>query len=326
MPAHINVSLVTYVLFFSFLILATLLLRRAATSARRPLIREIAISIKPRLITWWTMAFVLLLGLITSPMVSVVVFAVASLLLLREFITITKTDSSDYRVLVFSFFVVLPLQYYLIYINWYGLFCIFIPTYVFLLVPALIAVRGSKDDFFERTAKIQWSLMICVYCVSYVPALIRLAPVEQKGSLLLLFLILTIQIHDTVSQVIKAYYRIRPSRVPRVYQLYIVEGLIPLLAAGIVGWALSPLVPFTAFRAVWVAIVIGLFCKTAALCERSMLYDWGEKNQRIVVMHGAYISKLLPLCFAGPIYFHITRWFFAGPVAMSSFIPGNYLP
>ena len=35
-------------------------------------------------------------------------------------------------------------------------------------------MAGDCENFLERTAKIQWGLMICVYCVSYVPALLSL--------------------------------------------------------------------------------------------------------------------------------------------------------
>ena len=41
------------------------------------------------------------------------------------------------------FFVVLPVQYYLIWIEWYGLYSIFIPVYVFLFLPILAALRGD---------------------------------------------------------------------------------------------------------------------------------------------------------------------------------------
>ena len=62
----------------------------------------------------------------------------------------------------------------LIWIEWYGLYSIFIPVYVFLLLPIVAALRGDTARFLERVAEVQWGLMICVFCLSHVPALLDL--------------------------------------------------------------------------------------------------------------------------------------------------------
>lgn len=90
----------------------------------------------------------------------IILFALASLAALREFITLTPTRRGDHAALAVGFFVVLPLQYYLIWIEWYGLYSIFIPVYAFLLLPIIVAVRGDTRDFMGRVAEIQWGLMI----------------------------------------------------------------------------------------------------------------------------------------------------------------------
>ena len=51
---------------------------------------------------------------------------------------------------------------------------IVIPVYAFLFIPATMALAGDTRAFLERAAKIQWGLMICVYCLSYAPALLTL--------------------------------------------------------------------------------------------------------------------------------------------------------
>ena len=68
----------------------------------------------------------------------------------------------------------LPFQYFLIWIEWYGLFSIFIPVYAFLFLPILAALPGDARHFMQRTATIQWGLMISVFCISHVPALLTL--------------------------------------------------------------------------------------------------------------------------------------------------------
>ena len=74
------------------------------------------------------------------------------------------------------FFLLTPLQFFLVGMGWYGLYSILIPVYAFLFIPARIALAGDYKRFLERTAKIQAGLLICVYCLSYAPALLTLAP------------------------------------------------------------------------------------------------------------------------------------------------------
>ena len=98
-----------------------------------------------------------------------------SFLALREFVTLTHTRRGDHRSLLLAFFVVLPVQYVLV-----GdapastLFTVFIPVYVFLAIPVVSALANDPHRFLERTAKIQWGIMVCVYGMSHAPALLLL--------------------------------------------------------------------------------------------------------------------------------------------------------
>ena len=78
-------------------------------------------------------------------------------------------------------FVFPPLQFALVYAGAYDLYNIFIPVYAFLFVPAAIALAGDPKRFLERTAKIQWGLLICVYCLSYAPAILTLPTTARPG-------------------------------------------------------------------------------------------------------------------------------------------------
>ena len=127
----------------------------------------------------------------------------ASFAALREFITLTPTRRGDHVALAVAFFVVLPLQYWLIWIDWYGLYSIFIPVYVFLLLPIVAALRGDTTDFIGRIAEVQWGLMISVFCVSHVPALLTLPIPGFTGTdlLLIAFLVLVVQSSDVLQYV-----------------------------------------------------------------------------------------------------------------------------
>ena len=72
----------------------------------------------------------------------IVLFALVSL---RRVARVHHVDAHAPRrplALAVAFFVVLPLQYFLVWIDWYGLYSIFIPVYVFLLLAIIAAARG----------------------------------------------------------------------------------------------------------------------------------------------------------------------------------------
>src|SRR6187399_3170905 len=118
-----------------------------------------------RLGAWWIICALLGIAFI-SPTLTVALFGLMSFWALREFITLTPTRLGDHRALfwVFAFFT--PLQYILVGYNSYELFSIFIP--------ARVALAGDFKRFLERIAKIQSGLLICVYCLSFAPALLYL--------------------------------------------------------------------------------------------------------------------------------------------------------
>src|SRR4029453_18621517 len=114
-----------------------------------------------------------------------------------------STRPAAHAALATRFSVILPLQYYLVWIEWYGLFSIFIPVYAFLALPILAALSGDTRNFTERAATVQWGLMISVFCISHVPALLTLEipGYEGRNAFLLVFLILVVQSSDVLQYV-----------------------------------------------------------------------------------------------------------------------------
>jgi phosphatidate cytidylyltransferase len=157
-----------------------------------------------RIAVWWALIAIFSAALLIGEAGVVALFAIFSFLALREFITITPTSAADHRAIFWTFFIFTPLQYYLIATKWYGLFSILIPVYAFLAIPIRSALAGDTNGFLERTAKVQWALMICTYCLSYAPALMTLeisgyAP-QHNASLLFYFLIV-VQFSDVLQYV-----------------------------------------------------------------------------------------------------------------------------
>ena len=145
-----------------------------------------------KLRVWWLMTAIFVFGFLLQRIGVVVLFGFVSFWALREFITMTPTRRGDHRTLFWVFFIFTPLQYFLIALgshppsfvpqnDYYGLYSIMIPVYASLFIPARAAIAGDYKRFLERSAKIQSGLLICVYALSYAPALLDLDLVQTGG-------------------------------------------------------------------------------------------------------------------------------------------------
>jgi phosphatidate cytidylyltransferase len=160
-------------------------------------------NLNARIRAWWAMVAVIGLAFLFGKEGVIVLFAFVSFFALREFITIAYTRRGDHLALALGFFFFLPLQYYLVLDEWYGLYSILIPVYAFLALPIVAAVSQDTTRFLERSAKVQWGLMIAVYCISHVPALLtlRIPGYEGRQTLLIVFLVLVVQGSDVLQYV-----------------------------------------------------------------------------------------------------------------------------
>src|SRR4051812_5884564 len=84
------------------------------------------------LATSWFMVVVFWLAWATGETMATILFALIAFFALREFITLSPTRRGDHRSLVLAFFIVLPMQFWLVGTRHFDLFTVFIPVYVFL--------------------------------------------------------------------------------------------------------------------------------------------------------------------------------------------------
>ena len=204
-------------------------------------------NLNARIKAWWVMVLVIGFAFLFGRAGVMLLFLFISFAALREFMTLTYTRGGDHNALAASFFIVLPVQYLLVYIGWYGLSSIFIPVYVFLFLPIIVVVAGDTKRFLERAAKMQWGLMICVYCISHVPALLTLDIPGYDGRelLLIVFLVVVVQSSDVLQYVWGKLFG-RHKVAPVVSPSKTWEGLIGGVAsATALGAALFWITPFT---------------------------------------------------------------------------------
>ena len=283
--------------------------RRVRTPAGRATVDNLNARIK----AWWLMVAVFALATTLGSTVTLMLFALTSFYCLREFLSITPTRAADHNAVAAAFYVFIPLQYWLIADDWKTLFSILIPVWAFLLLPVLSVLRGETADFLARTARIQWALMLAVYCISHAPALLLLE-IEgfEENFLLLFFLIAIVQLSDVLQYVFGKLFGKRKVA-PRVSPAKTWEGLLgggisaTLIGAGL--WWITPFQPGQA-AALAGAIVIAGFAGGLVLSavKRSLgAKDWGT----MIEGHGGVLDRMDSVSFAVPVFYHLTNYYFA---------------
>ncbi len=264
-----------------------------------------------RVQSWWAMVILLTLALLVGRLGVVILFAFCSFAALREFLTLTSKRQADHWSLALAFFVVLPVQYILVWMGWAGMIAIFIPVYAFLLLPIVSALRGDAQRFLIRVAETQWALMMTVFCISHVPALMTL-PIpgfETRSILLIPFLAIVVQLGDLLEYVAGRRIgrtRIAPGLSPKTW-----EGLIcGVTAAALIGGLLSWITPFGLFGAMGMAATASLVGMFGNIVFAAIKRDRGVKDwSHLIPGQGGFVDQLDSVIFAAPIFYHLTRFF-----------------
>lgn len=272
-----------------------------------------------RIDSWWAMVILFTLALLAGPWAVALLFAIASFAALREFYTYSAHSKADHLSLALAFYIILPAQFLFVAFDLSRLFAVFIPVYIFLLLPFVSVLRGSTDKFLNRVSETQWGLMICVFCLSHIPALMWLELPQQgadspagRSMLLIAFLVLVVQSGDLVD-----FYMGR-----RVGRKRIVPDLSPktwagaawgIAAAATLGLLLSWITPFGPFAAAGMAALASLCGQAGNLILRAIKRDRGLRDwSHLIPGQGGFLDQLDSVIFAAPAFFHLTRlWWLA---------------
>ncbi len=291
-------------------IVGEVLRQRLSPQGTNPVIENL----NARIAAWWVMVILLAVAFLAGKSGVVLLFALASFAALREFLTLTTHNRADHWSLAACFFIVLPLQYYFVLTDWYGMYAVFVPVYVFLLLPVLSALRGSTKDFLVRVSETQWALMICVYCISHVPALLylQIPGFEGRNVILIAYLIFVVQLSDVMQYVwgkLIGRTKIAPTLSPSKTWEGFIGGSLTAIAVGTSLWWMTP---FTMLQAAGMCMILTLMGFFGGLVMSAIKRDRGVKDWgHLIAGHGGFIDRLDSVIFAAPIFFHITRYYWS---------------
>jgi phosphatidate cytidylyltransferase len=178
-------------------------------------------------------------------------------------------------------------------------------------LPIFAALSSDTTRFFERASKLQAALMICVYCISYVPALMTLRiPGFEGGNLLLIaWLVLVVQSSDVLQYVWGKLFG-RHSIAPALSPSKTVEGALGGIgSATLLGAMLAWLTPFTVLQAAGIGALVTLLGLFGGLAMSAIKRDRGVKDWGTILEgHGGMLDRLDSVIFAAPVYFHVLRY------------------
>ncbi|MGF6147814.1 Phosphatidate cytidylyltransferase [Kingella potus] len=272
-------------------------------------------NLNARIYAWWLMTLVLLAAFWFGKTGAVLLFFLISFAALREFMTLIYRRRCDYYSMAACFYVLLPVQYWLVWSEWYGLFAIFIPMYGFLLLPIIAGLSGQTEDFLARAAKTQWMAMICIFCLSHVPALmfLRLDGFDSGNNVLLpVFLIAVVQASDVLQYVwgkLVGGRKIMPALSPSKTVSGTVGGIA---SATVLAALLAPITPFAYWQAALFGLLICLMGFAGGLVMSAIKRDYGVKDWGSMISgHGGMLDRVDSVCFAAPVFFHFLRYFWS---------------
>lgn len=260
---------------------------------------------------WWAMAAVFLGALAVHPLLSLVFFGLLSFWALKEYVTLLATRPADHKALFFAFLAV-PAQYYWVSLDWYGMFVLFVPVYMFLLLPILLVLAAETKGFVASVSQLQWGLMAFVFGLSHMAYTLRLTPapgLDFDGRALLLYLVFLVEISDVLQYVwgkLLGRHKIIPSVSPNKTWEGFLGGVVCVTALAVPLRFLTPFGPWEAARVGFLVAVAG-FCGGAVMS--AVKRDFGVKDFGSAIPgHGGMIDRVDSLCFAAPVFFHYVRF------------------
>jgi phosphatidate cytidylyltransferase len=276
--------------------------------------RDPKAELRQRVRSWWFMISIFTVVMVIDRVVSTIFLTLIAYLALKEYLSLIPTRRTDRFVLLWAYLAI-PVQFYLAHIGWYRMFIVFIPVWMFLFFPMLMALTGETKGFLGAVGTLSWGLMMTVFALSHTAMLLGLdpaIPAAAGGAGLLLFLVVAAQFND-VAQFTTGKLLGRRAIVPTVSPKKTWEGFLgglaatTLLAAGmgpyltVMGWRWS--------AAAGAMIAVAGFCGDITIS--AMKRDLGVKDaSHLIPGHGGILDRVDSLTYAAPVFFHFYFFFF----------------
>lgn len=260
---------------------------------------------------WWGLFVFVAFAWYLSTGFVIFLFGCMSFWAMREFITLIPTRQADHRALFLLFFFCIPLQYIFVWLRLYEVYSVLLPSCILLLIPMIIAMFGDTKYYLTRITQISVSLLICVYSLSFAPAILTLSlPNQTSPAGLLFFFLLMTQLSEIFPFLTKHFFSNPHPIAPKINTSKTWEGLcFSLVGTSFVGTLIgSVMTPFPVWAAGGTAFLVALMGFGGTLTLSAIKRDRGVRDYgTLVVGHGGILDRIDSICFAAPVFFHMTR-------------------
>jgi phosphatidate cytidylyltransferase len=296
---------------FGLLIVASALV--TIMGRRRPA-RDIS-ELRQRVNTWWIMVIIFAVAMIVSRVVSLVFFGFVSFLAFKEFLSLIPSRRADRRPFFWAYLAI-PIQYFWVHAEWYGMFIIFIPVYCFLFLPARMLMIGETEGYLRASGTLQWGLMTTVFSLSHTAFLLILRekanPDVVAGPGLMLYLVVLTQLNDVAQYVwgkSLGRAKIVPSVSPKKTWAGFLGGVATTTAlATLLGAFLTPM---SHAQSALAGLIIGVGGFIGDINLSALKRDLGIKDSgSLLPGHGGILDRVDSLTYTAPLFFHYIYYLF----------------
>src|SRR5205085_6793201 len=119
-------------------------------------------NLQARMNSWWLMAALLVGALLAGWIAVTILFALVSFLALREFLSLAPIPRED-RALIALAYLTIPINYGFVLAGQYMIYLVFVPVYVFMAMPFVMACIGQTRGYLPRASVFHFGVVTCVY-------------------------------------------------------------------------------------------------------------------------------------------------------------------
>jgi len=216
--------------------------------------------------------------------------AFSSFTALREFYSLLELRPGD-RWAVLGAYLSVPFMVWFIHIDWYGLFIISVPVYVFLVIPFLAALGGGeRRGIVLSIGAIDFGLFLFAYCMGH------LAYLAFFSVRICLLVVAAVAVCDLICRGL-------PLRRP--LQRYLISAALSVAGMALLsGWSGIP-----RGHSIALGVLVPLLVQAGHFTIFAIEEDLGVRPDALEPGRGRVLDSLKAYLFTAPIAFHYLRWF-----------------
>ena len=261
----------------------------------------------------WVLTTVFVLSILYSYKVLILYIWFIAFLALKEYLSMTPTRRADRRVL-FCAYLSLPIQFGLILLGWREAFIVFVPIYVFLVLPMLMVLVGDTRGFLRAWSTLGWGVITTVYSLGYLAYLLVLPAAQNPtvgGNGLFLFLVGLAQLNHSTQFIFGRFFpserwKIKVSKT-RSWPSLLGSILVTIPVAWWVGPALTP---FTPLEAVLMGCLISIGAFIGYIIVSAIKTDLQLRDRGTMTPgQGGVLNRIDTFIYTAPLFFYLVWQF-----------------